>query len=93
MQDLGARTVLSRSRVSCLVDELEGQALVERLRDPDDGRACLAHLTPRGRAALKRAAPRYLQGIQTHFARHLDADELQTITEALERVVATHDSR
>ncbi|HEX2578766.1 MAG TPA: MarR family transcriptional regulator, partial [Aquihabitans sp.] len=42
MQDLGERVVLSRSRVSRLVDALEADGLVARRPDPDDGRATLA---------------------------------------------------
>lgn len=92
MQDLGERVVLSRSRVSRLVDELEREGLVERLADPTDGRALLAHLTDAGRAALRRAAPRYRDGIDHHFARYLSAGERRTVAEALERVVAAHDA-
>lgn len=93
MQDLGARVVLSRSRVSRLVGELEAAGLVERHADPDDGRATLAVLTAKGRAAYRRTAPAYLAGIEEHFTEHLTAGERQVITEALGRVVAAHDER
>lgn len=92
MQDLAGRVVLSRSRVSRLVDDLERRGYVERLPDPDDGRACLAHLTSDGRAAFRRAAPVYLRGIREHFTRHLEPDERVVLTRALERVIAAHDS-
>lgn len=92
MQDLGARVVLSRSRVSRLVDELEREKLVERRPDPSDGRASFAHLTDAGRVALRRAAPRYRDGIRQHFGQHLSAGEQRTLAEALERVVAAHDA-
>jgi DNA-binding MarR family transcriptional regulator len=59
MQDLAARVVLSRSRVSRIVTELETAALVERQPDPDDGRAWLATLTAAGRQTLKQTAPLY----------------------------------
>jgi len=90
MQRLADRVVLSRTRVSRLVDELGGAGLVERLPDPDDGRACFARITPAGRAALRRAAPAYLRGIAEHFTRHLDEREKQTLVTALTRVVAAH---
>lgn len=93
MQDLSEQVVLSRSRVSRLVDELEREGLVERLPDPDDGRACLAHLTAEGRDALRRAAPRYLRGIDEHFLCHLDPDERSTIARALQRVIDAHPAR
>src|SRR3954470_19986942 len=44
MQELGARVVLSRSRISRLVDELAGQGLVRRDPDPQDRRSSFAVL-------------------------------------------------
>jgi DNA-binding MarR family transcriptional regulator len=87
MQDLGARVVLSRTRVSRLVTELESEGLVERRPDPADGRATRATITPAGRAALRRAAPVYLAGIDEHFNRHLTVAERRTIARVLQRVL------
>ena len=91
MQDLGARVVLSRTRVSRLVTELEGEGLVERRQDPADGRATLATITRAGRAALRRAAPVYLAGIDEHFNRHLTEAERRTIVRVLQRVLDAHE--
>jgi DNA-binding MarR family transcriptional regulator len=91
MQDLGARVVLSRTRVSRLVTELEGEGLVERRPDPSDGRATLATITRAGRAALRRAAPIYLAGIDEHFNRHLTVGERGTIARLLQRVLDAHE--
>jgi DNA-binding MarR family transcriptional regulator len=93
MQDLGERVVLSRSRVSRLVDDLEADGLVARRPDPSDGRATLACLTPTGRAAFRRAAPVYLRGIERHFTALLTDAERQTIARGLQRVVDHHDQR
>jgi DNA-binding MarR family transcriptional regulator len=87
MQQLAERVVLSRSRVSRLVDELERHGLVERRADPDDGRAILACLTPEGRRALRRAAPTYLRGIERHFTSQLTDAEQRTIASALQKVI------
>lgn len=93
MQQLGARVVLSRTRVSRLVTELEGERLVERRPDPNDGRATLATITPAGKQALRRAAPVYLAGIEDHFTRHLTVAEQQAIVGGLQRVIDAHDPR
>jgi DNA-binding MarR family transcriptional regulator len=90
MAELASRVVLSRTRVSRLVDELADRALVERQPDPADGRACLAVLTRAGRDALRKAAPVYLGGIERHFTSHLDDHERSVITSGLERVVDAH---
>jgi DNA-binding MarR family transcriptional regulator len=88
MQDLAARVVLSRSRVSRVVDELVRAGLVRREPDPSDGRAAFAVATEEGRAALRRAAPVYLRGIEEQFLAHLTAAELRTIETGLNRVLA-----
>jgi DNA-binding MarR family transcriptional regulator len=87
MTELGAKAVLSRERVSRVVDELERAGLVRRERNPDDGRSLLAVVTDEGRARLRAAAPTYLAGIEHHFNAHLDDGEARTIATALFRVV------
>jgi DNA-binding MarR family transcriptional regulator len=91
MQDLAARVVLSRTRVSRLVSELERVGYIERVPDPDDGRATLARITPEGRAARRLAAPAYLAGIEKHFSRHLTAAQQDAVAKGLQRVVDAHD--
>ena len=73
MQDLALRTVVSRTRVSRIVSELEERGLVDRVIDPSDGRASVVTITGAGRQELRRAAPVYLAGIDAHFNRYLTA--------------------
>ena len=88
MQELGERAVLSRSRVSRIVDELERAGLARREPDPVDRRGAHAVVTEAGRDALRAAAPVYLEGIQEHFARHLQPAELAALRDGLARVLA-----
>jgi DNA-binding MarR family transcriptional regulator len=90
MQDLAAAVVLSRTRVSRVVDELDAAGLVRREPNPADGRSTLVGLTPKGRAAFRAAAPVYLRGIAQHFTDLLTEDELACVRTALEKVVAAH---
>jgi DNA-binding MarR family transcriptional regulator len=92
MQELGLRAVVSRTRVSRIVTELESAGLVERVPDPEDGRATLATITPAGRTALKQAAPVYLAGIHQHFTRHLNVSQQRAIANGLQRVIDAHDA-
>jgi len=92
MQELGRRAVLSRTRISRLVAELEDAEMVERHPDPDDGRATLATMTEAGRAAFVAAAPIYLAGIERHFNRYLSAAQQRSIATGLQRVVDAHDA-
>ena len=86
MTELGAKAVLSRERVSRVVDELERAGLARRERNPDDGRSLLAVITDDGRARLRAAAPTYLAGIERYFGEHV-GDDAATVATALFRVV------
>jgi DNA-binding MarR family transcriptional regulator len=93
MSELGARVVLSRERVSRVVDELERAGLVGRERNPDDKRSVYAVLTPAGRDRLREAAPTYLAGIGRHFTAYLSEEEARHITDALQRVLDAAEQR
>jgi DNA-binding MarR family transcriptional regulator len=86
MSQLGDRVVLSRSRVSRVVDELVTGGLVAREANPDDARSAYAVLTAAGLQRFADAAPVYLRGIQQRFASTLSEAELRTIGVALRRV-------
>jgi DNA-binding MarR family transcriptional regulator len=87
MQQLSDRVVLSRSRVSRVVDDMERAGLVRREPDPDDRRAAFAVITDDGRAALHKAAPVYLQGIEEEFLSHLTAPERKALERSLRKVL------
>jgi DNA-binding MarR family transcriptional regulator len=87
MGELGERVVLSRTRVSRLVDEMTSAGLLTREANPDDRRSAFAVLSPQGRTLLRQAAPTYLRGIQQQFGDPLSASELSTIKDALDRVI------
>lgn len=86
MSELGERAVLSRTRISRVVDELVRAGLVTREKNPDDGRSSFATITPEGRRRFDRAAPHYVEQIERRFATGLTDDELRTIARALGRV-------
>lgn len=92
MQELSQRVVLSRTRVSRLVDEMAEHKLVTKRPDDRDRRSTWAVIRHEGRAALKETAPVYIAGIRKHFNRHLTQNERQAIVRALGKVVAAHSS-
>ncbi|SNS05425.1 DNA-binding transcriptional regulator, MarR family [Geodermatophilus saharensis] len=91
MSELGSRVVLSRERVSRVVDELQRAGLVRREPNPEDRRSLFAVLTDEGRERLRAAAPAYLAGIEEHFTRHLDDEEVAALARALGRVLAAEE--
>ncbi|AEW92772.1 MULTISPECIES: MarR family winged helix-turn-helix transcriptional regulator [Streptomycetaceae] len=86
MQELAQRVVLSRTRVSRLVDEMVRAGLVAKKPDATDKRVVWAVVTDDGRKALRDTAPAYLRGIHRHFGSHLTEDECAVLAEALLKV-------
>jgi DNA-binding MarR family transcriptional regulator len=86
MTQLAERVVLSRTRVSRVVDELVSEGYVRREVNALDARSAFAVLTNTGLAKFSEAAPIYLEGIQQEFAAGLRDRELLTVLDALTRV-------
>lgn len=86
MGELGQAAVVSRTRVTRVIDELARGGLVERQAHPEDGRSTIVTITAEGRRRFRRAAPFYVRGIEAHFTRHLGRDA-ETVARALERVL------
>jgi DNA-binding MarR family transcriptional regulator len=87
MGELGRVAVVSRSRVSRVVDQLAAHGLVAREANPDDRRSAYARITETGRARLRAAAPIYLDGIERHFTALMTASEGGAVAAALEKVL------
>ena len=87
MTDLGNRVVLSRTRVSRIVDELVGAGFVSRDDNPADRRSAYAVITAEGRRRLRAAAPVYRASIDRHFAARLPRADVARVRMALERVL------
>ena len=88
MSELGQRAVLSRTRVSRVVDELAAAGLAERQPDETDGRSSFAALTPLGKDALRRAWPVYREAIRRRLSAHLTAAECRELAALLEQAAA-----
>jgi DNA-binding MarR family transcriptional regulator len=87
MYDLGEAVVLSRSRVSRVVDELANAGYVTKQPNPDDRRSAFATLTTEGRSALRRAAPHYLASIRHHLGTGLTEAQAGQLTRLLRSVL------
>lgn len=90
MGQLGERVVLSRTRVSRLVDDLVDAGLVAREANPDDRRSAYAVLTAAGRRRFLDGAKAYLPAIDREFA-PAGADGVHALAEALEAALAAID--
>src|SRR3954465_11245939 len=86
MTELGERVVLSRTRVSRIVDEMVDVGLVGREENTADRRSAYASLTTAGLARYREAAPHYLRAIEEQFAAELTDAQLRCVSSALSRV-------
>jgi DNA-binding MarR family transcriptional regulator len=91
MSLLSERVVLSRSRVSRVVDDLTRDGLVRREGNPDDARSAYAAITPAGLTRFREAAPIYVGSIEDEFAGDLTVAELTALASLLQRVLARLD--
>jgi DNA-binding MarR family transcriptional regulator len=87
MGELGARRLVSPSKISRVIDELERQALVKRTRDPEDGRSFLATLTQRGLRKLREAQVTHHAVVRERFLEPLRADQVEQLAEIWDTAV------
>ncbi|MBG6058228.1 DNA-binding MarR family transcriptional regulator [Cryobacterium sp. MP_M5] len=86
MTDLAERVVLSRSRVSRLVDELASRGLITKEEHPDDRRSAYAAITKAGLAEFQSTAPVYVSAIECQFAANLTDEDLALLGRVLNKI-------
>lgn len=88
---LGRRCRVDRSDVVTAVNQLVEQGFVDRTPDPDHGRRNKVTLTPGGVQQLRRM-DQLLDQVQDDLLEPLSAEDRQTLTRLLGRVLAHHES-
>src|SRR5947209_4476844 len=76
---------LSLSRISRIIDSLEGRGLVTRETCPEDARAVHAQLTDEGLNLVRRAQSSHFAAVQQRFFEHLSAGEIETLAAVFQR--------
>ena len=84
--DLATALSIDRTAMVYLLDELEERGLVERVRNPNDRRSFLIHLTASGRQTQRRAAAA-LAGQAEKLLEPLDAAQRRQLVDLLSEVV------
>jgi DNA-binding MarR family transcriptional regulator len=85
LTDLAESAQVTKQTASLLVAALERDGIVERVPDPDDGRARLIRFTDRGRAASQRAME-VVMGVEREWTEHLGPELAGQLREALLRL-------
>ncbi len=89
MNVLAERILHSKSGFTRIVDRMEEEGLVSRVRPKNDRRTILVVLTEEGRETMEEARRHHRDGIERHFAAHLADEDVKCLTSALEKV-STH---
>jgi DNA-binding MarR family transcriptional regulator len=88
MTELAERILYSKSGFTRVVDRMEEEGLVRRLRLEHDRRSILIVLTDKGTETLDEARRHHRDGIERHFSQHLAHADIKALTRALEKVSA-----
>ncbi len=88
MNELAERILYSKSGFTRVVDRLEAEGLVRRVRPESDRRSIFVVLTDGGRAMLEQARRSHRHSIEQHFARHLSDADVKALVRGLEKLSA-----
>ncbi|MDP9187938.1 MAG: MarR family transcriptional regulator [Actinomycetota bacterium] len=90
--ELADRERIKRPTATRILAHLEGAGLVERVRDPDDGRGSILSITAEGRALLRRLRARKTAYLAHHLSQlHPDdAAALSRAADVLEHMLEEH---
>ena len=87
LTDLADRAHMTKQSVGEVVTDLEQRGYVERVPDPDDGRAKIIRLTERGHAALV-VGRGLIDDIERDWAEQFGEERIAALRDALEEVTA-----
>jgi len=85
LTELAERAQVTKQTASLLVAALEREGIVERVPDPDDGRARLIRLSARGREAAQHAG-QVVEAVEREWDEHLGPELAARLREALVRL-------
>ena len=84
MSELMDRALVSKTRLTHIVDRLETVGLVRRFRADEDGRGVRASITAKGRRLQRRAAVGHVEAVRHLLVDHLPPRLQPALTEALQ---------
>jgi DNA-binding MarR family transcriptional regulator len=88
MSKLAGQVFMTSGGLTRLVDRLERDGLITRIRSAEDLRGYEARITAAGRRALKRANRQHLDDVRELFLEHLTQDELEVLAAVWRRLKA-----
>ena len=89
--ELGSELGWEKSRLSHHIARMAKRGLVTKAKCPTDRRGSFVVVTEEGRAEIAAAAPSHLVAVRELFIDHLTGDQLDSIADAAEAVLAATD--
>lgn len=87
MADIAGLLTIGKSAVTKTADRLEERGLITRERDSSDRRTVYAALTAEGEKTFAAAQPAFADGVQRHFAGHINEAEIRQLLQLSERML------
>ena len=84
--ELADQAQITKQSMGALVDTVEARGYLERIPDPDDRRAKIVRLTPKGRA-LERAAREIVAQTEVEWAEKIGKERMEALKQALEALI------
>jgi len=85
LNELGAKTLITKGTLTGVVDRLSDKQLVRRTASPSDGRSQIVQLTPQGEAMFERIFPAHMTHMERAFA-GFSPDDLASMEAILHRL-------
>ncbi len=82
---IGEKLLKSGGNITMVVDNLERLGYVSRKKDPEDRRAVLIHLTPKGKQFIEEFFPKHLEKIKEEFS-ILSEEEKKTLADLCQKL-------
>jgi DNA-binding MarR family transcriptional regulator len=80
--ELGRNAQVKSSTMTDMIDRLEKEKIVERIRDDDDRRVVKVHLTDKGKKIKREFTQKTRKGVETAFSK-LSEEEVRTLLDHL----------
>ena len=91
--ELSSDVLLTQPGISRLIVRLEAAGLVERIDDPDDGRACRIRLTDAGAHAQRDVGRRHGRHVAQTMARRFSTEQLLQLRDLCRSLTTTESSK
>jgi DNA-binding MarR family transcriptional regulator len=91
--ELSSDVLLTQPGISRLIVRLEAAGLVERIDDPDDGRACRIRLTDAGARAQRDVGRRHGRHVAETMARRFSTEQLLQLRDLCRSLTTTESTK